>query len=105
MSKAMECGAGDAGFACGDGEGTAERPRPIEPSPALLGKSQRGFLWVFQNSRKPSMDWVWERHDPLLIALADDAQMTIDAVDGPNLERGSFNGTQAAGVDDGATAL
>jgi len=29
-------------------------PRPIGPSPAWLGKSQRGFLWVVQNLRKPS---------------------------------------------------
>src|SRR4029453_17492739 len=74
---------------------TARRgaPRPIGPSPAWLGKSQRGFLWVVQN-------WLWQGNDPLLVALADDPQQTIDAVDGRNLKPSSFSGTQAAGVDD-----
>ena len=46
-------------------------------------------------------DWLGQRDDPLFVALADDAQLTIDAVDGPDLDRSSFTGTQAAGVDEG----
>ena len=42
-----------------------------------------------------------EQDDPLFVALAEDPQQTIDAVDGPDLERSSFTGTQAAGVDEG----
>ena len=45
--------------------------------------------------------WPGQRDDPLFVALADDAQLTLDAVDGPDLERSSFTGTQAAGVDEG----
>jgi len=48
-------------------------------------------------------DWPGQRDDPLFVALAYDAQMTIDAVDGADLKRSSLSGTQAAGVDDGAT--
>ena len=46
-------------------------------------------------------DWVGQRDDPLFVALADDAQVSIDAVDGHDLERSSLAGTQAAGVDEG----
>ena len=46
-------------------------------------------------------DWTGQRDDPLFVALADDPQVSIDAVDGPDLEGSSFAGTQAAGVNEG----
>ena len=42
------------------------------------------------------------RIDPLLVALADDPQLPVDAVDGAYLQRRPFSGPQTAGVDDGA---
>jgi hypothetical protein len=50
-------------------------------------------------------DWAGQRDDPLFVALADDAHLAIDAVDGPDLERSSFAGTQATGVDEGRAGL
>jgi hypothetical protein len=46
-----------------------------------------------------------QRNDPLLVALADNPQLTVDPVDGANLERDCLSGTQAAGVDDGAAGF
>src|SRR6516165_12100731 len=48
VAQTMKRNAGDADLACGDGDAAASAPRPIGPSPAWLGKSHRGFLWVVQ---------------------------------------------------------
>ena len=100
VPEVMERNAGDAGLACGDHDGTAERPASDWPVAGLVGKEptrvpvgRPEFAQVVQN-------WLWQGNDPLLVALADDPQQTIDAVDGRNLKPSSFSGTQAAGVDD-----
>ena len=101
MSKAMERGPADAGLACGEGEGTAERPASDGPVAGLVGKKPPRvpvgcpeLAQIVQNSLR-------QGDDPLFVTLADDPQQAIDAVDSRNLEGGCLSGTQAAGVDEG----
>lgn len=44
-------------------------------------------------------------HQPLLIALADDAQYLVGPVDGADLQRGGLAHAQAAGMHDGKASL
>jgi hypothetical protein len=50
-------------------------------------------------------NWPGQWDDPLFVALANDAQLTIDAVDGADLKSGSFSGPQTTGVNDGAAGF
>src|SRR5262249_3361575 len=100
-AEAMERDAGDAGLACGDRDGTAERPASDRAVTGLVGKEparvpvgRPEFTQVVEN-------WLRQGDDPLFVTLADDPQPPIDAVHGRNLKPSAFSGTQAAGVDDG----
>ena len=46
-----------------------------------------------------------QRHQPLLVALADDAQHLVGSVDGADLQRGGFADAQAARIHDGEARL
>ena len=50
-------------------------------------------------------DRLWQRHQPLLVALADDAQHLIGPVDGANLEGGGLADAQATRIHDGEAGL
>src|SRR5262245_3165253 len=93
VPKAMQRGPTDAGLACRDREGTAERAasnRAVadlgrkKPKRVLVGLPQLSH--VVQNGPR-------QRDDPLVVALPDDPQLTIDPIDGPNLKRGCLSGT------------
>ena len=100
VAKAMERGAGDAGLARGEGEGTAERPAPDRAVAALVGKKPARVPVRRPELAQGIEDRPGQRDDPFFVALADDPQQTIDTVDGPNLEPSSLSGAQPAGVDD-----
>ena len=48
---------------------------------------------------------LWQRHQPLLVALADDAQHLVGPVDGADLQRGGLADAQAARIHDGEARL
>jgi hypothetical protein len=50
-------------------------------------------------------NWPGQSDNPLFVALANDAQLTIDAVDRADLKSGSFSDPQTTGVDDGAAGF
>src|SRR5215831_6640427 len=90
----------DAGLACGDGEGTGERPASDGAVAGPVGKKPARVLVGLPERPQVIENWPWQRDDPLFVALADDPQLTIDAVDGRDLEGSPFTGTQAAGSDE-----
>ena len=93
VPKAMQRGPGDAGLVCRDREGTAERPAPDWPVAGLVWKKPARVLVGLPERAQVVQNWPGQRDDPLFVALADDPQLTIDPVDGPNLERGCLSGT------------
>ena len=48
---------------------------------------------------------LWQRHEPLLVALADDTQHLVGPVDGANFQRGGFADAQTTGIHDGEAGL
>ena len=46
-------------------------------------------------------DWLWQWHEPLPVALADDAKLQIGAVDGADFQGRGLAYAQAAGVHEG----
>jgi hypothetical protein len=48
---------------------------------------------------------LWQRHQPLLVALADDTQYLVGSVDGANFQRGGFADAQTTGIYDGEAGL
>jgi hypothetical protein len=105
VAQATERDAGDASLACGDRDSPTECPASDRSVAGLVGKKPPGVLVGLPEFAQAIQDWVGQRDDALLVALADDPQVTIDAVNGPDLECSSFTGTQAAGVDEDATAF
>ena len=101
MAQTMECDAGDAGLACSEREGTAERPASDGPVAGLVGKKPPWVPVGGPELAQVLQNCLGQGDDPLFVTLADNPQQTIDAVDGRNLKPGSLAGTQAAGVDDG----
>lgn len=93
VPKAMQRGPGDAGLACRDREGTAERPASDRATAGFVGKKPTRVLVGLPELAQVVQNWPRQRDDPLFVALADDPQLTIDPVDGPNLERGCLSGT------------
>ena len=57
-----------------------------EPAAVAMGAPQVAFV----------EDRVWQRRQPLLVTLTDDAQRLIGPIDGTNLERGGLADAQAA---------
>jgi hypothetical protein len=105
VSKAMWRDAGDASFTCRDREGTAERTPSDRPVAGFVGKEPSWVLMGLPELAQLVENWSGQRDDPLFVALADDAQLTIDTIDSANLKGGSFSGPQTAGVDDGAAGF
>src|SRR5262245_51862631 len=93
VPKAMQRGPGDAGPACRDREGTAERPASDRAVADLVGKKPPRVLVGLPELAQVVQNRPRQRDDPLFVALADDPQLTIDPVDGPNLEGGCLSGT------------
>jgi hypothetical protein len=48
---------------------------------------------------------LWQRHEPLLVALADDTQHLVGPVDGANFQRSGFADAQTTGIHDGEAGL
>src|ERR1700677_4341817 len=48
---------------------------------------------------------LWQRRQPLLVALADDAQHLVGAVNGADLQRGGLADAQTARIHDGQARL
>jgi hypothetical protein len=93
VPKAMQRGPGDAGLACRDREGTAERPTSDRAVAELVGKKPTRVPVGLPERAQLVQNWPRQQDDPLLVALADDPQLTVDPVDGPNLECGCLSGT------------
>jgi hypothetical protein len=93
VPKAMKRGPGDAGLTCCDREGTAERPASDRAVAGLVGKKPTRVLVGLPELAQVVQNWPGQRDDPLFVALADDPQLTIDPVDGADLERGCLSST------------
>lgn len=93
VPKAMECGPSDAGLACRNRQGAAERPASDRPIAGLVGKQPARVPVGLPERAQVVQNWLRQRDDPLFVALADNPQLTIDPVDGANLERGCLSGT------------
>jgi len=71
----------------------------------MIGKQPAAVVMGQPQVAKVVEHRFWQRHQPLLVALTDDAQHLIGTVDGADLQRGRLADAQAAGIDNSKTCL
>jgi len=79
----------------------------------LVGRAGAGTIgeepaWIAVGlPKRPQsiQDRLWQRHEPLPVALADDAKLRIGAVDGADFQGRGLAYAQAAGVHEGEAGL
>jgi len=101
VPETMQRCTGDAGLTRSEREGTTEGASTDRPVTGLVGEEPTRVPVGLPELAQLLQNWLGQRDDPLFVALADNTQVTIDAVDRWDLERGSFSGSQPAGVDEG----
>jgi hypothetical protein len=97
---ALDAGRGDSG-----GEGIRQHALvdgcitvPVGEQPARVAMGPPQIAQRIENR-------LWQRCQPLLVALADDAQHVVGPVDGADLQRGGLADAQAARIHDGEACL
>jgi hypothetical protein len=102
VPKTVQGAAGKAGLTCGDAKGPTECTATDRPGTGLIGKKPTPVPVCRPELAQVLQNRPGEWNDPLLVALADDPQLTVDAVDGTDLKRRRLSRPQAACVDDSA---
>ena len=72
---------------------------------AVVGEQPAAIVMAPPQVAQRIENRLWQRHEPLLVALADDTQHLVSPVDGTNFQRGGFADAQATGIHDGEAGL
>src|SRR5271166_3389939 len=86
-------------------ESAREYPRVERRVSAVVGEQPAAVVMGEPQAAQLVENRLWQRHQPLLVALADDAQHQVGSVNGANLQRGGFADAQAARIHNGEAHL
>ena len=89
----------------GGGEGTRQHAVIERRVTAVVGEQPAAIAMGPPQAAQLVENRLWQRHQPLLVALADDAQHLVGPVDGANFQRGGFADAQTTGIHDGEAGL
>jgi hypothetical protein len=90
----------------GGGGESARQHTVIEGRGAeVVGKQPAAVAMGAPQTAEVVENRLWQRHQPLLVALADDTQHLVGPVDGTDFQRGGLADAQTARIHDGKARL
>src|SRR5271169_4230563 len=87
------------------GEGIRQYAFVERRVPVPVGEQPAAIVMGHPQAAQLVQDWARERHQPLLVALADDAQNLVGPVNGADLQRGGLADAQTARIHDSEARL
>ena len=87
------------------GEGIRQHALVDRCVAAVVGEQPAAIVMAPPQMAQLVENRLWQRHQPLLVALADDTQHLVRSVNSANFQRGGFADAQTTGIHDGEAGL